>query len=102
MFANGGTKRTYRDLCYLSAFWRKRDRSAIVRHSRVLFHTERAAVGKTDPERRIAAGLDHVANTRSPAFKSTATPLRVTVAVPLTVSTRPIGCCAAGAAAWAY
>ena len=61
MFANGGTKRTYRDLCYLSAFWRKRHRSAIVRHSRVLFQTERAAVGKTDPERRIAAGLDHVA-----------------------------------------
>jgi hypothetical protein len=77
------------------------DRRRIVeRHSRVLFETERAAVGKTDPERRIAAGLDHVAlNTRSPTFKSTATPLRVTVAVPLTVSTRPIGCCAAGAAA---
>jgi hypothetical protein len=55
MFANGGTKRAYRGLCYLSAFWRKRHRSAIV--------------------------------------KSTATPLRVTVAVPLTVSTRPIGCC---------
>jgi hypothetical protein len=61
MFANGGTKRTYRDLCYLSAFWRKRHRSAIVRHSRVLFQTERAAVGKPDPERGIAAGLDHVA-----------------------------------------
>jgi hypothetical protein len=61
MFANGGTKRPYRDLCYLSAFWRKRHRSAIVRHSRVLFQTERAAIGKADPERRIAAGLDHVA-----------------------------------------
>jgi hypothetical protein len=37
--------------------------------------------------------------TRSPTFRSTAMPLRVTVADPLTVSTRPIGCCAAGAAA---
>jgi hypothetical protein len=54
-------QRTYRDLCYLSAFWRKPHRSAIVRHSRVLFQTERAAIGKADPERRIAAGLDHVA-----------------------------------------
>src|SRR5262245_26461614 len=33
----------------------------VERHARVLFETERAAVGKTDPERGITAGLDDVA-----------------------------------------
>ena len=33
----------------------------VERHSRVLFKAERAAVGKTDPEGRVAACLDDVA-----------------------------------------
>jgi hypothetical protein len=72
----------------------------VERHSRVLFETERAAVGKTDPDvESLRVWTTSPWNTRSPTFRSTATPLRVTVADPLTVSTRPIGCCAAGAAA---